>query len=62
MKGFTNDWWPRTSGSRRAQSSWAVGRTYFASVMMLLIGIFQAIAGIIWALTAHGRDVSNDGY
>jgi hypothetical protein len=30
--------------------------------MMLLIGIFQAIAGVIWALTAHGRDLSNDGY
>ena len=53
---------PRTSGSRRARSSWAVGWTYFASVMMLLIGIFQSIAGLIWALTAHGRDVSNDGY
>ena len=64
MKGFTND---GCSGSadewvQEARSSWAVGLTYFASVMMLLIGIFQAIAGLIWALTAHGRDVSNDGY
>jgi hypothetical protein len=37
----------RTSRSGRAPSSWAVGWTYFASVMMLLIGIFQAIAGLI---------------
>ena len=64
MKGFEND---GCSGSadawvQEARSSWAVGWTYFASVMMLLIGIFQSIAGLIWALTAHGRDVSNDGY
>ena len=37
----------RTSRSGRATSSWAIGWTYFASVMMLLIGIFQAIAGLI---------------
>jgi hypothetical protein len=30
--------------------------------MMLLIGIFQSIAGLICALIAHRRDVGNDGY
>jgi len=29
------------------RSSWAVGWTYFASVMMILVGIFHAIAGLI---------------
>jgi len=29
------------------RSSWAVGWTYFASVMMMLVGIFHAIAGLI---------------
>lgn len=38
---------PRTSRSGRAPSTWATGWTYFASTMMLLIGIFQAIAGLI---------------
>ena len=38
---------PRPSRSKRAPSSWAVDWTYFASVMMLLIGIFLAIAGLI---------------
>ena len=28
-------------------SSWAVGWTFFASTMMILIGIFHAIAGLI---------------
>ena len=30
-----------------SRSSWAVGWTYFASVMMILIGIFHAIAGLV---------------
>ena len=39
---------PRTSG--RAPSGWAVGWTYFASIMMILIGVFHAIAGLIGIL------------
>jgi hypothetical protein len=39
---------PRTSrSSGRAPSSWAVGFTYFAAVMMILIGVFQAFAGLV---------------
>jgi len=29
------------------RSSWAVGWTYFASMMMILVGIFHAMAGLI---------------
>jgi hypothetical protein len=32
---------------QRQTSGWAVGWTYFASMMMILIGIFQAIAGLV---------------
>ena len=39
---------PRTSrSSGRAPSGWAVGFTYFAAVMMILIGVFQAFAGLV---------------
>ncbi len=34
----------------RQRSSWAVGWTYFASIMMILIGSFHAIAGLIGIL------------
>jgi len=30
-----------------SRSSWAVGWTYFASVMMILVGVFHAMAGLI---------------
>jgi len=30
-----------------SRSSWAVGWTYFAAVMMILVGIFHAIAGLV---------------
>jgi phage tail protein X len=31
----------------RERSGWAIGWTYFASTMMILIGIFHAIAGLV---------------
>ncbi len=31
----------------RTPSGWAVGWTYFASLMMILIGLFHAIAGLV---------------
>ena len=30
-----------------SRSSWAVGWTYFASTMMVLVGIFHAISGLV---------------
>jgi hypothetical protein len=30
-----------------SRSSWAVGWTYFAATMMILVGIFHAIAGLV---------------
>ena len=33
--------------TREAPSSWAVGWTYFAAVMMLMIGLFHVMAGLI---------------
>ena len=35
------------SASTREPSSWAVGWTFFAGVMMIMIGLFHAIAGLI---------------
>ena len=35
------------SAHTRQHSGWAVGWTYFASVMMMLVGAFQAIAGLV---------------
>jgi len=38
----------RTEGAHgRQHSGWAVGWTYFAAVMMMLVGAFQAIAGLV---------------
>ena len=37
----------RSGAPARARSSWAVGWTYFAATMMLLIGSFHAIVGLI---------------
>jgi hypothetical protein len=34
-------------GSRRPVSGAAIGWTYFASMMMILIGVFHALAGLI---------------
>jgi hypothetical protein len=56
-------------------SGWAVGWAGFAGVMLVMIGMFDVIQGlvalfndefiviaicvaIIWALTAHGRDIA----
>lgn len=36
-----------TDAARHTRSSWAVGWTYFASMMMILVGIFHAMAGLI---------------
>ena len=36
-----------TATPPRATSGWAVGWTYFASIMMIMVGIFPAIAGLI---------------
>jgi hypothetical protein len=36
-----------SAGSVRERSSWAVGWIYFAAVMMILVGIFHAIAGLV---------------
>lgn len=33
--------------STRAPSGWAVGWTYFAAMMMVLVGVFHAIAGLV---------------
>jgi hypothetical protein len=33
--------------AQKVPSGWAVGWTYFASVMMIMIGVFHAIAGLI---------------
>ena len=35
------------SGTQRPTSGWAIGWTYFAATMMVLIGIFHAIAGLV---------------
>ena len=35
------------TSSGRTPSGWAVGFTYFAAVMMILIGVFQAFAGLV---------------
>jgi hypothetical protein len=35
------------SSDTRQHSGWAVGWTYFAAVMMMLVGAFQAIAGLV---------------
>lgn len=36
-----------TSTSGRPRSGWAVGWTFFAAMMMILVGIFQAVAGLV---------------
>ena len=36
-----------TGAPARTRSNWAIGWTYFAATMMLLIGTFHAIAGLI---------------
>ena len=36
-----------TGAPAKATSGWAVGWTYFAAMMMMLIGTFQAIAGLV---------------
>ena len=36
-----------TAAPAKATSGWAVGWTYFAAIMMMLIGTFQAIAGLV---------------
>jgi hypothetical protein len=37
----------RGASATRAPSAWAVGWIYFASAMMIMIGIFHAIAGLV---------------
>jgi vacuolar-type H+-ATPase subunit I/STV1 len=40
---------PRTAGASttRATSGWAVGWIYFAAAMMIMIGVFHVIAGLV---------------
>jgi hypothetical protein len=38
---------PSTSRSRGDTSGWAVGFTVFAAVMMIMVGVWQALAGLI---------------
>ena len=38
---------PRTARSHSKPSGWAVGWTFFAAMMMILIGVFQSIAGVV---------------
>ena len=35
------------STTTRQRSGWAVGWTYFAAMMMVLVGVFHAIAGLV---------------
>lgn len=37
----------RTTDTGRPTSGWAVGWTFFAAIMMIMVGIFQAIAGLV---------------
>jgi hypothetical protein len=37
----------RSAGRAREASGWAVGFILFAAIMMIMIGIFQAIAGLV---------------
>ena len=38
---------PVASAPAKTTSGWAIGWTYFAAMMMILIGTFHAIAGLI---------------
>ncbi len=38
---------PNVSGSNPTHSSWAVGYAMFASVLLLMAGIFQFVAGLV---------------
>jgi hypothetical protein len=37
----------RSTGSPKETSLWAVGWTFFAATMMILIGVFHAFAGLV---------------
>jgi hypothetical protein len=39
--------YPSTSPGGRAPSGWAVGFTVFAAIMMIMVGVFQALQGLI---------------
>ena len=39
--------YPSTSRSRETTSGWAVGFTVFAAIMMLMVGAWQALQGLI---------------
>jgi|Tabmets5t2r1_1033131.scaffolds.fasta_scaffold03873_2 hypothetical protein len=39
--------YPSTSPGGRAPSGWAVGFTVFAAIVMIMVGVFQALQGLI---------------
>ena len=44
---MSNDQVTRSSGSVAPTNGFAVGLTLFAAVMMMIVGVFQAIQGVV---------------
>jgi hypothetical protein len=44
---MSNEAYPSRVGGQEATSGWAVGFILFAAIMMIMAGVFQAIAGLV---------------